>query len=185
MLPIRSTVPTQRRPFVMWGLIGANTAIFLWQLGLGHYQQEWVFRNLAVIPGLFFERIADGGGTDPATYLPLISNTFLHGGWIHLILNMWTLWLFGPAVEDRLGHARFCAFYLVCGVIVCLCDARPVRCRLAAARARCIRSDRSRARGLYGHDRPWPSVLLLSTSAINRARRLWSHGTCAAPRPVP
>jgi membrane associated rhomboid family serine protease len=41
---------------------------------------------------------------------------FLHGGWLHLILNMWTLWLFGPTVEDRLGHGRYLAFYLACGL---------------------------------------------------------------------
>jgi membrane associated rhomboid family serine protease len=41
---------------------------------------------------------------------------FLHGGWLHLILNMWTLWLFGSTVEDRLGHGRYLAFYIVCGV---------------------------------------------------------------------
>ena len=41
---------------------------------------------------------------------------FLHGGWLHLILNMWTLWLFGPTVEDRMGHARYLAFYLACGL---------------------------------------------------------------------
>jgi membrane associated rhomboid family serine protease len=41
---------------------------------------------------------------------------FLHGGWLHLILNMWTLWLFGPPVEDRLGHGRYLVFYLACGI---------------------------------------------------------------------
>jgi len=41
---------------------------------------------------------------------------FLHGGWIHLILNMWTLWIFGPAVEDRMGTVRFLGFYLVVGI---------------------------------------------------------------------
>src|SRR5260370_1579880 len=41
---------------------------------------------------------------------------FLHGGWLHLIFNMWTLWLFGPTVEDRLGHGRYLAFYLACGL---------------------------------------------------------------------
>jgi membrane associated rhomboid family serine protease len=45
---------------------------------------------------------------------------FLHGGWLHLILNMWTLWLFGPTVEDRLGHSRYLAFYLACGVAASL-----------------------------------------------------------------
>jgi len=48
--------------------------------------------------------------------LPFFSMMFLHGGWLHLILNMWTLWLFGPTIEDRLGHGRYLAFYLACGL---------------------------------------------------------------------
>ena len=51
-----------------------------------------------------------------ADYLPFVSNMFLHGGWLHLILNMWMLWLFGPAVEDRLGPWRYLSFYLACGL---------------------------------------------------------------------
>jgi membrane associated rhomboid family serine protease len=50
-------------------------------------------------------------------YLPFLTNMFLHGGWLHLILNMWTLYLFGPAVEDRLGSGRYLAFYLICGLV--------------------------------------------------------------------
>jgi membrane associated rhomboid family serine protease len=42
---------------------------------------------------------------------------FLHGGWLHLILNMWTLWLFGPAVEDQFGWRLYLVFYLFCGVL--------------------------------------------------------------------
>jgi membrane associated rhomboid family serine protease len=53
---------------------------------------------------------------EPADFLPFVTMMFLHGGWLHIILNMWTLWLFGPTVEDRVGHGRFLAFYLVCGI---------------------------------------------------------------------
>jgi len=50
-------------------------------------------------------------------YLPFVSNMFLHGGWLHLILNMWTLWLFGRAVEDQLGSLPYLAFYFACGLL--------------------------------------------------------------------
>jgi membrane associated rhomboid family serine protease len=50
-------------------------------------------------------------------YLPFVTNMFLHGGWLHLILNMWTLWLFGRTVEDRFGSARYLLFYLLCGAV--------------------------------------------------------------------
>jgi membrane associated rhomboid family serine protease len=55
--------------------------------------------------------------TDVADYLPFLTNMFLHGGWLHLILNIWTLRLFGPPVEDQLGSGLYLAFYLGCGVL--------------------------------------------------------------------
>jgi membrane associated rhomboid family serine protease len=48
--------------------------------------------------------------------VPFFTMMCLHGGWLHLIFNMWTLWLFGSTVEDRLGRGRYLAFYLACGV---------------------------------------------------------------------
>ncbi|RME95789.1 MAG: rhomboid family intramembrane serine protease, partial [Alphaproteobacteria bacterium] len=60
---------------------------------------------------------------EPSDGTPFLTNMFLHGGWLHLVLNMWTLWIFGPAVEDRLGPVRFTLFYLVCGVAAGLAHA--------------------------------------------------------------
>src|ERR1700693_4756081 len=56
------------------------------------------------------------GNLTPADFFPFFTMMFLHGGWLHLILNMWTLWLFGPPVEDRLRHGRHFVFYLACGM---------------------------------------------------------------------
>jgi membrane associated rhomboid family serine protease len=70
-----------------------------------------------LIPAQYSQGAAYGG--EPLTlidYLPFATCMFLHGGWLHLILNMWTLWLFGPPIEDRLGHARYLVFYFACGV---------------------------------------------------------------------
>jgi membrane associated rhomboid family serine protease len=50
-------------------------------------------------------------------HLSFITNLFLHGGWLHLIMNMWFLWIFADNVEDRMGHGRFIVFYLLCGFI--------------------------------------------------------------------
>jgi len=55
-------------------------------------------------------------GLSPTDLSPFLTNTFLHGGWLHIILNMWTLWIFGPALEDRLGPVRFAILYLLAGV---------------------------------------------------------------------
>ncbi|MEJ2219161.1 MAG: rhomboid family intramembrane serine protease, partial [Gemmatimonadota bacterium] len=51
------------------------------------------------------------------TYWPFLTHMFLHAGWLHIIFNMWFLWIFGDNVEDRMGRARFLAFYLLCGLV--------------------------------------------------------------------
>lgn len=117
MFPIRTSVPARNPAFITWILIGANCAVFLFQIGLGPREQEIFLINYALIPARYFAPGAFGL-PQPSLfdYAPFFTNMFLHGGWLHLILNMWTLWLFGPAVEDRLGSGRFLIFYLVCGV---------------------------------------------------------------------
>jgi len=61
-------------------------------------------------------RVPDNPEPITAVALPFIASMFLHGGWLHLIGNMWYLWIFGDNVEDRLGHVRFLLFYLLCGI---------------------------------------------------------------------
>jgi membrane associated rhomboid family serine protease len=114
MFPIQNGVPTRYSPVVTWVLIATNCLVFFYQLSLSPGELERFLAQFALIPAQYFDSFADGG---PAGYLSFITNTFLHGGWLHLILNMWTLWLFGPAVEDRLGPGRFLLFYLACGAI--------------------------------------------------------------------
>jgi membrane associated rhomboid family serine protease len=118
VFPIQSTVPTRYPAVVTWILIAGNCAIFFVQLGLSPPERELFMLRFALIPARYFTALASNGpGETFADYLPLVTNTFLHGGWLHLISNMWTLWLFGPAVEDRLGSARYLVFYLTCGVL--------------------------------------------------------------------
>ena len=65
----------------------------------------------------------------PAAFTGTTSSTsmFLHGGWMHLIGNMLSLWIFGDNVEDRLGHGRFILFYLLCGTLAALAHSGPTR----------------------------------------------------------
>jgi membrane associated rhomboid family serine protease len=99
-----------------WTLIAANCVVFLYQTGLGPADLEAFISRYALIPGLYFSPYADPDFA-PSDYLPFFTNEFLHGGWLHLILNMWTLWLFGGTIEDRLGSMRYLVFYLACGVL--------------------------------------------------------------------
>jgi len=115
MFPIKNTVPTRFPPVVTWGLIAVNCAVFLFQISLNPAELEAFLYYFALIPARYFAPLPYGGASGLVDYLPFITNVFMHGGWLHLILNMWTLWLFGGAVEDRLGHGRYLAFYLLCG----------------------------------------------------------------------
>src|SRR5262245_10205692 len=124
MFPIQTSVPLRYPPVITWVLIAANCAVFLYQVSLSPRQLEWFLFNFALIPARYFAPFAFGGlELDPLHYVPFVSNIFLHGGWLHLIFNMWTLWLFGRAVEDRLGSSAYAAFYFGCGILASLTHA--------------------------------------------------------------
>jgi membrane associated rhomboid family serine protease len=117
MIPIRNAVPSRYPPVVTWLLIATNCLIFLLQNSLSPAELEEFLRDFALIPARYTAALAYGEAELSAVDLfPFFSMMFLHGGWLHLIFNMWTLWLFGPTVEDRLGHGRYLAFYLACGL---------------------------------------------------------------------
>jgi len=124
MLPIQDGVATRYPPTVTWCLVAINCAIFFIQISLSPVELHWLLLQFALIPARY---LASAGVVPPAEtpvdYLPFISNMLLHGGWLHLILNMWTLWIFGPAVEDRLGPVRYLLFYLAAGIAASLTHA--------------------------------------------------------------
>jgi membrane associated rhomboid family serine protease len=117
MIPLHDNIPTRHVPIVTWSLILANVIVFALELSLPAPVLEGVIYHLGLVPARF---------TDPAwgarvgltanSLWPFLTSMFLHGGWLHIIFNMWALWIFGDNVEDRLGHARYLVFYLVCGV---------------------------------------------------------------------
>jgi len=120
MIPIQITVPTRYPAFVTWTLIAVNCLVFFVQLGLTPAELEAFLLRFALIPARYSLRDAYGSDITPSDFAPFITMMFLHGGWLHLIMNMWMLWLFGPAVEDRLGHGRYFLFYLGCGIAASL-----------------------------------------------------------------
>lgn len=94
-----------------WALIVANCLVFFYEESLDSAALQEFLTSFALIPARDLV-----GAVGMPGYWRFATNMFLHGGWLHLIVNMWTLWLFGPAVEDRIGHARYLWFYLGCGV---------------------------------------------------------------------
>jgi len=117
MIPVRTTVPLRFPPIATYLLIAVNVVVFLLQISLPEHEQEMIVYLYGLVPARFFHPAwAARVGLPPGNYLPFVTNIFMHGGWLHLILNMWTLWLFGGAVEDRLGSLRYLLFYLLCGI---------------------------------------------------------------------
>jgi membrane associated rhomboid family serine protease len=119
VLPLHDDIPARRFPTVTAGLIALNVLMFLWELTFG-LRAEQALIEFTLIPVRY---------TDPAIaahfgwfdqLLPLITSMFLHGGWLHLLGNLWILWIFGDNVEDRLGPGRYLALYLSGGIAAAL-----------------------------------------------------------------
>jgi len=106
MLPVGDDNTGRRTvPYVTFGLIAVNVLFFFAELNGG----EALIEQWAFVPRRF---LANPAGD----FLTLFTSMFMHAGWVHLLSNMLYLWIFGDNVEDRLGHIKFTAFYLVCGL---------------------------------------------------------------------
>ncbi len=117
MFPYAGSVANRFAPFVTWGLIAVNVLVYLFQASLSGPELEWFLRRFALIPALYFNpQWSPLTGVEGGSFVPVVTNMFLHGGLFHLLFNMWSLFIFGPAIEDRLGGGRFLAFYILCGI---------------------------------------------------------------------
>ncbi len=120
MIPFRDNIPSRRYSFVTAGLILANAVTFLYELSLSPEDLRALIDTSGVTPtrlSMTGQGPVENAGVFVASSL---SGMFLHGGWFHLIGNMWYLWIFGDNVEDRIGHLRFLIFYLLCGALASL-----------------------------------------------------------------
>ena len=116
MIPLRDSAPRYSAPFVTVGLIVINTLVFIYQWRLDPFSLEYLFAQNGVVPLRFAEFVA-GRVPVEAAIPPMLTSMFLHGGFLHLLGNMWFLWIFGDNVEDQLGHFRYLVFYLACGLV--------------------------------------------------------------------
>jgi membrane associated rhomboid family serine protease len=118
MIPVRDDTPRYSTPYVMYFIIALNVVVFLFELAVdsqGPRALNSLIYEFGVVPRHFEHALAVEHVSLPALFLPTLTSMFLHGGWMHLIGNMWFLWIFGDNVEDRLGHFRYLLTYLVCG----------------------------------------------------------------------
>lgn len=115
MIPIRDTIRARRFPVITVSIIAANVLVFLFQLTLSGDQAHVLVTAFGIVPAvqlhLFAAAPLSGG-----TWIPLFSSMFIHGSWLHLLSNMWFLWIFGDNVEDILGRGRYLFFYLLVGL---------------------------------------------------------------------
>jgi len=118
MFPLRDDIPSRRAPLLTWTIVGANLLVFLYQLGLDERGTQQLFYLFGIVPARFLHPAwAERIGFPDAGLLPFFTSMFLHGGFFHLISNMWSLWIFGDNVEDRMGRLRYPIFYLLCGLL--------------------------------------------------------------------
>ena len=127
MFPLRDENPTELTPIITFLLLLANVAAWLLVQGAG--AEAALVASVCqygAIPGEITGSLGQYGGIDfgdgtscafgGLTWGAMLTSMFMHGGWMHLIGNMWFLWIFGNNVEDSMGHLRFVVFYLLCGL---------------------------------------------------------------------
>jgi membrane associated rhomboid family serine protease len=127
-LPIRDEIPSARFPAVTVAIIALNSVVWLFQLVHGLPESIYDF---GAIPAWVMHHQRDGrlfipgfGGAllhqEVPFPLTVLTSMFMHGGWLHIIGNMWFLWIFGDNVEDAMGPVRYAVFYLTCGLAAAL-----------------------------------------------------------------
>ena len=127
MFPYKDENPTELTPVSTVGLIALNVLawLFVQGAGLGDQSLSQSVCHYGLIPGEVLRTIPPGPAFGPQQPCPitavphwwtLLTSMFMHGGWFHLITNMWFFWVFGNNIEDSMGHVRFVVFYLLCGL---------------------------------------------------------------------
>jgi membrane associated rhomboid family serine protease len=104
MIPLRALLRRTSTPAMTLAIIALNILCFLVEIAQPAYLQSSFIQHYALVPDRFH-------------LTALVTSMFLHGGWFHLIGNMWFFWVFGSHIEDALGSAKFVAFYLICGIV--------------------------------------------------------------------
>ncbi len=103
MIPLRSSERTYSTASITLSLIVVNVLVFLLEISMPPWTRDAFIAHYAIVPDRFH-------------YSALVTSMFLHGGWLHILGNMWFLWVFGKGVEDLLGHGRFLLFYFASGI---------------------------------------------------------------------
>ena len=115
MIPLRDSNPSSRFPVVTVAIIVICTLVYLYEATLGPSLKAFI-SVFGLVPGQITYGIQSREIGVFAAIQPFITSMFLHGSWMHLIGNMWFLWIFGDNVEDMLGRTRYIVFYVLAGL---------------------------------------------------------------------
>jgi membrane associated rhomboid family serine protease len=127
MFPLSDENPHFLTPYTTYALIALNIAAWILVQGLGVEPRLGAsVCTLGLVPGELLQTLPAGTSfqigpdavctlTAEPNWLTALTHMFLHGGWLHIIGNLWFLWIFGNNVEDSMGHVRFAVFYVLCG----------------------------------------------------------------------
>lgn len=117
MFPLRDNIPSSHKPFMVWSILGLNALVFLLELGFSDVGLAKLFHTFGVVPARFTHaEWANWMGYPSGGEISFLTHMFLHAGWLHVIGNMWMLWVFADNVEDVMGSGRFLVFYLLSGL---------------------------------------------------------------------
>jgi len=116
MIPIRDTAPCHNKPLVTWGLIALCSGVFIAMKLMPFELSSQLINQYGMVSLRYSDpQWAINIGLPFDYYLSFVSNLFLHADWVHLLINLWFLWIFADNVEDRMGRLPFLIFYLLCG----------------------------------------------------------------------
>ncbi len=116
MIPIRDTIRSSISPVVNWILIAANALAFAFELSLSPQALDQFISNFGIVPASLNLSQPWMLISNPLPLITFFTHMFLHGGWVHILSNMWILFIFGDNVEGRMGHFRYLVFYLLSGL---------------------------------------------------------------------
>lgn len=116
MIPLKNLDPRRSLPIITLVIIAANVAVFLYQITLPPQAADTFVRTWGLVPSKIQLALAGRHYTLVDALIPLFTCMFLHGGFLHILGNMWFLWIFGANLEDRVGAAAYLFLYLICGI---------------------------------------------------------------------
>src|SRR5437660_10794721 len=119
MIPFRDNIPSRTFPLINISIIVTNVLVFFYELSLGGRGLDRLITHYGVVPAAVLAW-PQSDLAFAAVVVPFFTSMFLHGGWLHLIGNMWYLWIFGDNVEDRLGRGKYLLLYLASGLAAAL-----------------------------------------------------------------